>query len=176
MAGVGGGHLPLGGTATCSSCTSGKDSSCHDPTGWQYKHESKITGHCSQNIDPTLLLAVFLPVLLFASAFIAHWHTVRRQAGSILLLVRVSQQLLLRCARNHMADKAHSPASILSIPLCLQAFPGVLIAMGSIAVLMRYSFPYGWTWTQALLFGAMMAATDPVATIAVLGSVSMAVF
>jgi NhaP-type Na+/H+ or K+/H+ antiporter len=56
--------------------------------------------------------------------------------------------------------------------LHLQAFPGVLIAMSSIAVLMRYSFPYGWSWTQALLFGAMMAATDPVATIAVLGSVS----
>ena len=48
--------------------------------------------------------------------------------------------------------------------------------MSSIAVLMRYSFPYGWSWTQALLFGAMMAATDPVATIAVLGSVSLSHF
>lgn len=56
----------------------------------------------------------------------------------------------------------------------MQAFPGVLIAMAAIAVLTRYTFPYGWTWTQALLFGAMMAATDPVATIAVLGSVSKA--
>ena len=46
------------------------------------------TPSCLQNIDPTLLLAVFLPVLLFASAFIAHWHTVRRQAVPILLLVR----------------------------------------------------------------------------------------
>lgn len=53
----------------------------------------------------------------------------------------------------------------------LQAFPGVLIGMGGIAVLMRYSFPYSWTWTQCLLFGAMMAATDPVATVAVLGNV-----
>jgi NhaP-type Na+/H+ or K+/H+ antiporter len=72
-----------------------------------------------------------------------------------------------------------SPLQLLVCPplksqlLHLQAFPGVLIAMGSIAVLMRYSFPYGWSWTQALLFGAMMAATDPVATIAVLGSVSL---
>lgn len=39
-----------------------------------------------QNIDPTLLLAVFLPVLLFGSAFAAHWHTVRRQKWGILLL------------------------------------------------------------------------------------------
>lgn len=88
-----------------------------------------------ENIDPNLLLAVFLPVLLFASSFAAHWHTVRRQ----------------------------------KVPILLLAFPGVLLGTGAIAVLMRYSFPYGWTWTQSLLFGAMMAATDPVATVAVLG-------
>lgn len=41
-----------------------------------------------QNINPTLLLATFLPVLLFNSAFQAHWHTVRRQKIPILLLVR----------------------------------------------------------------------------------------
>ncbi len=40
-----------------------------------------------QNINPTLLLATFLPVLLFNSAFQAHWHTVRRQKIPILLLV-----------------------------------------------------------------------------------------
>jgi NhaP-type Na+/H+ or K+/H+ antiporter len=128
----------------------------------------------SQNIDPQLLLAVFLPVLLFASAFIAHWHTVRRQAVPILLLVRLRSQPSSMCASNRMADLRLMAAFTSHHPLCLQAFPGVLIAMSSIAVLMRYSFPYGWTWTQALLFGAMMAATDPVATIAVLGSVSMA--
>ncbi len=59
----------------------------------------------------------------------------------------------------------------ISFPSNVQAFPGVLIGTGAIAVLMRYSFPYDWSWTEALLFGAMMAATDPVATVAVLGQV-----
>lgn len=47
----------------------------------------------------------------------------------------------------------------------------MLLGTGAIAVLMRYSFPYDWSWTESLLFGAMMAATDPVATVAVLGQV-----
>ena len=53
-----------------------------------------------------------------------------------------------------------------------QAFPGVLLGTGAIAVLVRYTFPYGWTWTESLLLGAILAATDPVATVAVLGDVS----
>ena len=47
----------------------------------------------------------------------------------------------------------------------------MLLGTGIIAVLVRYTFPYHWSWTEALLFGAMMAATDPVATVAVLGQV-----
>lgn len=39
---------------------------------------------------------MFLPVLLFASSFAAHWHTVRRQKVPILLLVRgIDPQMLL---------------------------------------------------------------------------------
>lgn len=40
----------------------------------------------AQNINPKLLLAVFLPVLLFGSAFMLDYHTVRRQKWAILLL------------------------------------------------------------------------------------------
>lgn len=57
---------------------------------------------CLQNIDPHLLLAVFLPVLLFASAFVAHWHTVRRQKVPILLLVSTSA-----CRERLMASLHH---------------------------------------------------------------------
>lgn len=39
-----------------------------------------------QNIDPTLLLTAFLPILLFAGAFALEWHTVRRLIWSSLLL------------------------------------------------------------------------------------------
>ena len=41
---------------------------------------------CAQNIDPTLLLTAFLPILLFAGAFALEWHTVRRLIWSSLLL------------------------------------------------------------------------------------------
>ncbi len=47
----------------------------------------QLTGvRLPQNIDPTLLLSVFLPILLFGSAFASHWHTVRTQKYGILLL------------------------------------------------------------------------------------------
>lgn len=40
----------------------------------------------SQDINPELLLATFLPVLLFAGAFNLEWHLVRRLKWSGLLL------------------------------------------------------------------------------------------
>ena len=39
------------------------------------------------------------------------------------------------------------------------------------AVLVKYTFPYNWTWVESLLFGAMFSATDPVAVVAVLKEV-----
>jgi len=39
------------------------------------------------------------------------------------------------------------------------------------AVIMRYLFPYNWTWPQSFLFGAIVAATDPVAAVALLKEV-----
>ena len=70
-----------------------------------------------QNIDPKLLLAVFLPILIFGSAFMMDFHTVRRQKWAILLL----------------------------------AFPGVALGTILVAVLVKYTFPYDWSWTQSLL-------------------------
>ncbi len=45
--------------------------------------------------------------------------------------------------------------------------------MGTVltAVAVKYTFPYGWSWTLSLLFGAMFSATDPVAVVAVLREV-----
>jgi len=42
------------------------------------------------------------------------------------------------------------------------------------AVLVKYTFPYGWNWVEVLLFGAMFSATDPVAVVAVLKEVILA--
>ena len=53
----------------------------------------------------------------------------------------------------------------------LSAGPGVLVGTVLTAVLVKYTFPYGWSWTLSLLFGAMFSATDPVAVVAVLKEV-----
>jgi len=55
--------------------------------------------------------------------------------------------------------------------ILLLAWPGVGITFIIIAVCARFVFPYGWSWPQALLFGAMLSATDPVAVVAVLHEV-----
>jgi NhaP-type Na+/H+ or K+/H+ antiporter len=58
------------------------------------------------------------------------------------------------------------------------AGPGVLISTGLTAVVAIYTFDspafntehvYGWNWDEALLFGSMMSATDPVAVVSLLG-------
>lgn len=46
------------------------------------------------------------------------------------------------------------------------AWPGVVVTFVLIGVCAHFFFPYGWTWPQALLFGAMLSATDPVAVVA----------
>jgi len=87
---------------------------------------------CTQSINPRLLLAVFLPVLLFGSAFTMDWHTVRRQKWAILLL----------------------------------AAPGVALGTILTAVLVKYTFPYDWTWTESLLVRPDPMVAEMVAEIA----------
>lgn len=53
----------------------------------------------------------------------------------------------------------------------LLAGPGVVIGTALTALFVQYAFPYNWTWTESLLFGAMLSATDPVAVIALLQEV-----
>jgi NhaP-type Na+/H+ or K+/H+ antiporter len=50
----------------------------------------------------------------------------------------------------------------------LLAGPGVLIGTGLTAAVAKYCFSYGWSWPQCLLFGSILAATDPVAVVAIL--------
>lgn len=45
------------------------------------------------------------------------------------------------------------------------AFPGVGLHMVIVAVVVRYAFPYNWSWTEAFLYGAIISATDPVAVV-----------
>lgn len=67
----------------------------------------------------------------------------------------------------------------MSIPLKLTAKaldatpagPGVLFGASLTAVLVKFTFPYDWSWVECLLFGAVFSATDPVAVVAVLKEV-----
>jgi NhaP-type Na+/H+ or K+/H+ antiporter len=89
------------------------------------------------NIDPHLLLLVFLPTIGFSAGINQEPHLLRKNWGQILIL----------------------------------AGPGVIIKCGLIAICAMYFFPYGWSWSKSLLFGAMLSATDPVAVVAVLHEV-----
>ena len=91
------------------------------------------------NIDPHVILYVFLPTLIFEAAFAMDVHTFRKSVGN---------------------------ASILAIP-------GILIAMiltGALAIGIGLSGIglSGWGWPIALMFGAVVSATDPVAVVSLL--------
>ncbi|OIV91667.1 hypothetical protein TanjilG_26520 [Lupinus angustifolius] len=85
-------------------------------------------------IDPDLLLAVFLPALLFESAFSMEIHQIKRCIGQMILL----------------------------------AAPGVAVSTVCLGFVLKFTFPYNWSWKTSLLLGALLSATDPVAVLAML--------
>ena len=91
------------------------------------------------NINPDLILYIFLPVLIFDAAYELDIHTFR---------------------------KTFANASLLAVP-------GVICSMflvGGLMMLIALWVPEfsGWNWTFALMFGALISATDPVAVVALL--------
>lgn len=95
--------------------------------------------HYAGDMNPDLILYIFLPVLIFDAAYELDAHVFR---------------------------KTLTNATLLSVP-------GVVIAMFLTAALLmgiERLFPghVGWTWTFALMFGALISATDPVAVVALL--------
>eukprot|EP00803_Ostreobium_quekettii_P005115 evm.model.scf_123.5 EVM.evm.TU.scf_123.5 scf_123:132105-140643(-) len=55
--------------------------------------------------------------------------------------------------------------------ILILAGPGVGIGTLITAAVGKYIFPYQWCWPKALMFGAMMSATDPVAVVSLLKEV-----
>jgi NhaP-type Na+/H+ or K+/H+ antiporter len=55
----------------------------------------------------------------------------------------------------------------------LLAGPGVLIGAALTGAAGRYLLPYGWDWNTAMLFGAIVSATDPVAVVAIFNSLGV---
>ncbi|CAD7698090.1 unnamed protein product [Ostreobium quekettii] len=55
--------------------------------------------------------------------------------------------------------------------ILILAGPGVAVGIALTATVAKYVFPYDWCWPKALMFGAMLSATDPVAVVALLKEV-----
>ena len=92
------------------------------------------------NIDPHLLLYIFLPILIFEAAFAMDLHTFKKSAANsvILAVPGIVISLLLTGALMYVID------------------------------LFDLGLP-GWAnWTIALMFGSVISATDPVAVVALL--------
>ncbi|MBL4658341.1 MAG: sodium:proton antiporter, partial [Flavobacteriales bacterium] len=91
------------------------------------------------NIDPHLILFVFLPILIFEAAFALDVHVFKKSLGNAVIL----------------------------------AVPGIVVALVLTALLivgarmLGIGFE-GWNWAYALMFGAVVSATDPVAVVALL--------
>ena len=88
------------------------------------------------NFPPHMFLLVFLPALIFESAFNSDWHIFKVELGKIIIL----------------------------------AGPMLLVSTFLSACMMRYMFGYtgDFTWAAALMYGAIISATDPVAVVALL--------
>lgn len=106
--------------------------------GWisAISHEAGGSLSLVANIDPHLLLFLFLPTLVFESASALEVHLFKRMFSQIALL----------------------------------AVPGLLVSTFTTAAFVH--FLIGWDWPIALIFGALISATDPVAVVALLKEVS----
>jgi Na+/H+ antiporter len=87
-------------------------------------------------ITSDLIIFVFLPALVFESAYAIEVHEFRKNLGAVLLLA--------------------GPALVLSTVLIAALMVG--LTRGS----------WSWGWSAALVFGALISATDPVAVVAIL--------
>ena len=92
-------------------------------------------------LDPHLLMMIFLPALIFESAFNSDWHIIKHELGKVLLMA--------------------GPMLIMATFATAAAFHYIL----------GYGWTDGDThisWSASLLFGSIASATDPVAVVALL--------
>lgn len=92
--------------------------------------------------SPDLIILIFLPVLVFESAFALEAHALQKNLGAVVVLA--GPALLL------------STGAVGAMMVGLAALPG---------------FPLRWGWLEALVFGALISATDPVAVVGLLREV-----
>jgi len=98
-------------------------------------------------IDPHTLMYVFLPPLVFASAYASHFHIMRIAIGQFTLLA--------------------GPGMLISAVLTALIFYGIFDKMDT-----PDGQPYGFNdFSLCLMLGSILSATDPVAVVAVLKEV-----
>lgn len=91
------------------------------------------------NIDPHLLLYVFLPILIFEAAFAMDVHTFKKTVVNATLL------------------------AVPGIVIALLLTGAIAIGLQAAGLGLN-----GWNWPIAFMFGAVVSATDPVAVVAIL--------
>jgi len=91
------------------------------------------------NIDPHLILFVFLPILIFEAAFALDVHVFKKSLGNAVILA--------------------VPGIVVALVLT------ALLIMGTEMLGIGFE---GWNWAYALMFGSVVSATDPVAVVALL--------
>lgn len=109
---------------------------------WDVFHAMPAIGEALDtvaDINPDLILYIFLPILIFDAAYELNLHIFKKTLANATLL----------------------------------AVPGLIICMLLTAALLigiHYLVPgyEQWTWAFALMFGALISATDPVAVVALL--------
>ena len=89
-------------------------------------------------MDPHEILLIFLPALIFESAFNCDWHTIKMQFSQILIMA--------------------GPMVLLN----------TLMSAITMRYILGYNDSKNFTWNAALLFGSIISATDPVAVVALL--------
>jgi len=87
-------------------------------------------------ISPHLIIMVFLPALIFESAYAIDVHTFRNNVGAVIVLA--------------------VPALVVATLVTAAAMVGITAPF------------WRWGWPAALVFGALISATDPVAVVAIL--------
>ena len=98
--------------------------------------------HWAGNIDPHLILYLFLPTLIFEAAYSLHIHTFKKSLVNAVILAVPG----------------------IMVAIVITAFALLLIKSMGIGL-------NEWTLLLAFLFGAIISATDPVAVVAILKEV-----
>ena len=91
------------------------------------------------NINPDLILYLFLPILIFDAAYELNLHIFKKTLANATLLAVPGLVICMLL----------TGALLMGISLCVPSFSS-------------------WTWGFALMFGALISATDPVAVVALL--------